>query len=523
MSDQTPEAAIEASEPSMEDILASIRKIIADDDAPTSLVPETMVLAEDAESFGNVSNLVAPQNSQTGNPAIDPGIEHFVSDGEGRDVELPEALTSDALTSGEALEPADIMDSLMADTPVEAEVADIQSVAPTAIVAPLEAAELDLAQSDLTQLDLAQPDLDVDMMDFDLEAELEGLVDLEIPTPDPTETLEVVVNQTDEIVTRPGMAAKSAAAATGLAAVGAGMLGGLKDKAPEIEELAATDLDDIDADLTALLDTSLTLDDTALDDEIANAPVEMAALADNIVKPAEAPFQTLEQSLDLTETDALDADLTALLDDVMVEDDATSSIDTPELDDVMASDGASVSDDELDSLLEDMNFDAEVTADETIIGEDVEHVAELEASEEDADLLLVKSLMADLADYNTSDDADINSEANLTQDASDLDTSDLDVEALASLDDLLDTDDVVSEPETDEAEFLSDIPDDLEDDEAAILDEILDMTLEDELKSGAQMNDLNALNNADDRIYEPSRHRGRRAGRCRSDQHACDE
>ena len=217
-------------------------------------------------------------------------------------------------------------------------------------------------------------------------------------------------------------------------------------------------------------------------------------------------------------------------------------------------------DDDLDALLDDIDLDEAVDSIEEVEATELE-TAE---TEEDADLLLVKTLMADLADYNTSDvssdfeDLDIETAEDdiseddteedalaleaLTEDSideveleSELDGADDELAALddeldgliesveaegvspempldeASLDDTpleafspeIETEDVSVEASNED--LLSDIPDDIDaEDDEAILDEILDMTFEDELTSAEDVAALELENIAENTALEDS-------------------
>ncbi len=529
MSDQTPEAAIEASEPSMEDILASIRKIIADDDAPESAAFDNRDLTTETDSIGNISDLVAVDDTASHNETfrnedktIDPGVEHFVQDdvsarGSDLDTTLDDSVAADGIMNDLMMEmPSAVPDDGEAVIDLELDtISEVSNDTDLAASTMLSSTAPNPVSLPAVETALAKDDEFVDLVNYDLETEFSETVDLEIPTPQPNEALS---KQSDvqELIT-------PFAAISPLADEGGLGLG--------LDETGA--ITSIDDELSALLDTSLTLED------------ENTA-ADSQSQDAQGLAQSEEgglTDLDLTDDTSLDLDLAAMLDgdnlqNDVAEDGAIEDIledadgfdanlaDIDLLDDAPQADIVSLDndfdlnlDDELESLDEDIQLvspEADLTqADETFALEaiDPEDAALTEfttdaltsnaftsdeaglagalsedvPSEEDADLLLVKSLMADLADYNTDgEDAQAefeqNSAAEMPNDE-DLDmSSDLDdMDALSQIDDEI----LELETETDISsdESLSEIADITDADETDILDEILEMTLEDELLS----------------------------------------
>ncbi len=529
MSDQTPEAAIDASEPSMEDILASIRKIIADDDAPESAAFDNRDLTTETDSIGNISDLVAVDDTASHNETfrnedktIDPGVEHFVQDdvsarGSDLDTTLDDSVAADGIMNDLMMEmPSAVPDDGEAVIDLELDtISEVSNDTDLAASTMLSSTAPNPVSLPAVETALAKDDEFVDLVNYDLETEFSETVDLEIPTPQPNEALS---KQSDvqELIT-------PFAAISPLADEGGLGLG--------LDETGA--ITSIDDELSALLDTSLTLED------------ENTA-ADSQSQDAQGLAQSEEgglTDLDLTDDTSLDLDLAAMLDgdnlqNDVAEDGAIEDIledadgfdanlaDIDLLDDAPQADIVSLDndfdlnlDDELESLDEDIQLvspEADLTqADETSALEaiDPEDAALTEfttdaltsnaftsdeaglagalsedvPSEEDADLLLVKSLMADLADYNTDgEDAQAefeqNSAAEMPNDE-DLDmSSDLDdMDALSQIDDEI----LELETETDISsdESLSEIADITDADETDILDEILEMTLEDELLS----------------------------------------
>ena len=408
MSDQTPETALDNSEPSMEDILASIRKIIADDDGPLPSTAQAVGLndelgsleVDDEKPLGGIGDFGTSQDEalDLDSTTVDPGVEHFIND-----VASESAVEAESLTET----PSDILDDLTADLASEpqqepaANIVDIEiddlaspdvenleaSLTDIDLTDDIELADIELEDIDLTEgvteqanlvnQDIALDDLIADdegLVDFDLEAELADLTDLEIPEPDPIDAVSAQAAEQD-IVTRPGVAA------AGLAAAGAGVLGAISGKADGLEDIAA---DDIDVDLSALLETNLVSDDADLTDGGEDLGDDLTALLDDTAD---------EASID--EIDSLIADDVA--DDVSaaVEPEAPSLTSETALDIETIPDA----DDDLDALLDDIDLDEAVDS----IEEVEETELETAETEEDADLLLVKTLMADLADYNTSD------------------------------------------------------------------------------------------------------------------------
>lgn len=495
MSDQTPETSLEATEPSMEDILASIRKIIADDDAPVHTETSAAVSSDleldnfasedltatnlensDAQAYGNISDLVElrsqpPQLAQADIEPLADSNTQMASDTV-IDLEIEDFDADTVLTDSN---PTEDMPQILPDTALtDVELVDIDM--PKTVVADKIASEAELEASDLTDLGAS----DLDLTDFDLDAEfadlenLEYLEDLEIPTPDPVETVMADAQLHDDLpsveavsanfdgdnVTRPDMAQIASA---GALASGGTVAGGAAMTAFG-EARNAVNTDDIDAALSALLDT------TNPSEEETPQITETHAVSDE---------------LDLTDEASLDHDLTAMLDDVALAEDV---VETPETE--------AVSDDELDTLLQEMSLDAdssdnlapknsldESLSDETSehLGDDYENIDAIAVdNEEDPDLLLVKSLMADLADYNAEDAAEEGSNP---------------LDGLAN-----DQDEVYDDMSGDiaEAALASDIPDDMDEDDTVILDEILNMTLDDELAAQNAQNRIPTLENTDD-------------------------
>jgi len=487
MSDQTTEAAIDTSEPSMEDILASIRKIIADDDTPGDVLSGDVPALGD---IGNISELLSAEDNTVADNAdsdidktIDPGVGHFAPDADVATADVSAFEATSELVSSELVSDVDAplgLDDILTDTATNA--------------ASHAASDGDMVDLELDiPLDSFIDDTSLDgMVDFDLDAELSDFVELEIPepetpepeTPEPmrsesvTPALEAGQDIADEIITRPGMASGVAqtitGAVSGVAATGAGaaLIGAISgaDKAPQADEHLVDEvftdegLTDIDAELSSLLDTTLTLDedenltgliDTPVDVDVEAAIVDLA-LTD--ILPDNLPDNlTDEMNLDSnlgSETDAIEPDIEAQ-ENVF--------------------EGA-VSDQELDALLNGINTDAD--SDNAIA------LSDQMSSEEDADLVLVKSLMADLTDYDSKADEDFGEDNN----------NNLSLDAF--------TNDAVDA--TAGAELLSEIPDDIyalndfDSDDESVLDEILDMTIEEELQSAGDVSNsgLDATGNA---------------------------
>jgi len=485
MSEQTTEAAMDASEPSMEDILASIRKIIADDDAPDASAADTSI---DTMDIGNVSDLVSTSDemqispNQTPNQPSGLQLESYdnqsasVDDATQSDeildetvglVEEPEA----ELDSAQALRSDEVMGDLLADMTTTEDIISDDVLSDNVISNDSELDELKLDEMPLPDASLSNASLldigpavitedsitGANLIDFDVDGDLADTVDLEIPMPDPSEAI-TGDGGADEIVTRPGIPdidAQDIAAvdldaqdidvsnfgsvAGGAAALGAVTAGAAK--AIKTEMRADTEPAIIDDELTALLDEDiLVAEPTGLSAD------DLSIVEDNVSDMAD----TLSPDMDALDDDSLDMDVNAALG---IEDSPATEIDTPE--------DSSVTDDELDALLADMDLEQDDL--------ETSDAAREVDSEEDADLLLVKSLMADLADYDT--DTELVTDEDMSDDMS---------SSVEPAEDIMD------------APSLSDIPNDIEADDDAILDEILDLALEDELQSAAELDAMGA-------------------------------
>lgn len=389
MSDQSPETALDNSEPSMEDILASIREIIAVDDENQNA--DTLLHDDEPPGgIGDVSDLMAPVVSK-------PDLEtHNVLDiGFGTDSSAVLEQTMDALKADQHFE----------DT------------------------------------------LNVDNGDFDLMTELSDMGALEFPEPAP---------ETGDVLTDAGY---TGGAGLILAANEGPRSSHLGSKQAQTAELVARELDmaevehirgepikvehirvepikvepikvepvasqnepsidfDIEDELAALLDEDLASESLKdADDEMQSTGLtsDKLAAAGPDLPPIDVPVDDsfdLDISMliddisqmDIADTDAVSIDVIGAAkkgkiiggDKIVNEFLADSSHETDDLTEIQTA----VSDLELQALFEDIDA-RDIT--ETVVDAPVlpASLGDDDVSEQDADLELVKSLMADLVDTN---------------------------------------------------------------------------------------------------------------------------
>ncbi|MEP1230453.1 MAG: DUF2497 domain-containing protein [Litorimonas sp.] len=537
MSEQTPEAAMDASEPSMEDILASIRKIIADDDAPVDVPSDSVEIDNSMDDFGNVNDLVSAQETQLVEdiPAVeglsavqDIGVENSDLQLEAHDdasyemqdavtntidLEIPDAepLVSEVLpddipletdiivdlddTENLALE-SNVMDELLADSTLSQETTielgeDSDLALDTNLTGEADTV-LEAAVTDIASIEASEP-YDV-LEEFDLEADLGDVVDIEIPMPDPNET-DLQGSSDSELITRLGLGGLGAMAG-GAVAAGATAFVGEQDE--PIGEAEGTEL---------LGDVELTVEPELLSSPAINTDLDSVEITSIDVDQVNDDSLDLNvmfddgeelQELGITSLEAAPLERVAFEDIVPNE----PLFDLPS--DIGAISKDDVSDGELNALLADM--DEEPQSFERLIPEGNDSVEGQEAvSEEDVDLLLVKSLMADLTDYDADVDvADV--EADTAEVSSDKATIEavapIELEELTQQDVLihqvdLQSDTAVTELSSDISDIsdesnLSDIPSDVDMDDDAILDEILSLALEDEMESTSGLDAIRA-------------------------------
>ena len=278
----------------------------------------------------------------------------------------------------------------------------------------------------------------------------------------------------------------------------------------------------IDEVLAGLEGDVLSFEDESSYDQIAALPVELESapvddfqlseLLDTPAKLTDIPeIESVKPSLSEIAADNLgldaDDDILAFLDDdiplVSDESDVIPELETATVEsfasdivpEVMPEAVATADDIEMDSLLDEILMTPEDSVEDFVPKYDEEpavDAAELLAQEEQSDLDLVKSLMADLADdpsgFETADEIEASTDFDAT-DEFEVET-DEDLESLLAIPEVEDIApvEVVETPEV-ATELATETPEDVAvEAEEDILGDILDMTLEDELQ--AQPDDI---------------------------------
>ena len=355
----TNDPVMEVAEPSMEDILASIRQLIADDAvvpaAPEAVVSDKPVLdglsADISDGPLELVNRLdndAVENSDTADELSADSIEAFLED-------PLNGFSDDDLVAGD-----DALDIPVLDSELDAIVPDMAEIPEVQLVDNIEA----VAQpepNDLTELDIPS-ELDISS---ELDADLNSLISEE-PVPDAlaqdmsTDDVELedfdLDSLLDDMTAEPAEEGLSETPRADLvspetvAVVGASALGAVVATAPEPSVDALDDIDGLMNDLTA----DLGVDATEL-------------VSDDVETVDDMPLDEL--SLD-------ELSLDDMLSDVSVD---APVADTPIVDDVIEAD-----------VLEDAGLDLDIEAPD--------------GTAEDPDIELVKSLMAELSDTPSLDD-----------------------------------------------------------------------------------------------------------------------
>ena len=169
MSEQTPDTEngmAEGQDPSMEDILASIRKIIAEDDVQAPAGPETVIaevvpdaptLSGDVSDLGHVETLDLDIIADEAATAVDPDIEALIGD---MDAAAPDNLTPN-LESAVSSEQESLDDILDLEIPMDETESFTEIETPEAIT------EVDLLETETLTLEddlidlVAEPEQDI--------------------------------------------------------------------------------------------------------------------------------------------------------------------------------------------------------------------------------------------------------------------------------------------------------------------------------------------------------------------------
>ena len=324
MSEQTPDTEngmADGQDPSMEDILASIRKIIAEDDIQTTEAPDAVIaevvpdapnLSGDVSEMGHVGTLDLDIIADEA-PAIDPDIDALIGD----------------------------MDATASDK-----------------LAPAIAATASSGEESLDDI----LNLEIPMDENEILAELEtpdAAIALEVPEPEPLsledETIDLVAEPEDEDVEQePKISVMEGA----LAAMGLGGVAAATTKDAESSEGAEADAGD---DLSLMLDNML--EDNDSDEEVPTDSIE-----DRVVDPAEGLVveneagEELLAELDFVEDSSDDTEVISNSDPDM---DLVKSL-MADLSDTPLHDDVEISDDEVEVPVIDINDESDLVSDDIV-------------------------------------------------------------------------------------------------------------------------------------------------------------
>lgn len=391
MSEQTPDTndgMTDGQDPSMEDILASIRKIIADDDVQGAALaePEAVdIITEPNPVQGDVTELAHVDTLDLDIladdvPAIDPDIEALIGD---MDVEAPAALEIPQIQA------TDISDDVMDD------VLDLEI--------PFDEPEMDTPEAvalDVPEVVVAEEPAIDEMMDLTSSESLE--VTAEQPMALTDELDDLLADMDDDIVT-PIETPEAPKTSNGL--MGGAMAAlGLGGAAAAAKALVSDAVEPPEDDLSLMLDNML--EDSASYQE---APIDEVVAEERVIDPAEELLAELDLS-EAAESEEVahdtpasdpDMDLVKSLMADLTEEPLHDETDAEAALDIDAADDANT-DDVMDEILT-MTLD-----DETKLSEDIA-IPEFEAPE----IELEKSEPLSLKEIAAQADADAQSSSSL--------------------------------------------------------------------------------------------------------------